>query len=187
MGDAMMMKRTAKFSECKRYRYRLGRYWEPSKPYVIFCLLNPSTADAYKDDPTIRRCINYAIRWQYGGLEILNIFAYRATNPKDMKSAPIDPIGIGNRSAFSDASKHVRQHYIDLYKKNEYCFDNVPVICGWGTHGGYKDQGEKALEWIHVDGCSAFALDTTKDGFPKHPLYLKADLLPSVYEGRKRQ
>ena len=181
----MLMKMTAKFSSCNRYRYKLGRYWDNTKPRVIFCLLNPSTADAYKNDPTIRRCINYAIRWQYGGLEILNIFAYRATNPKDMLSSPIDPVGEYNHDAFKQAIKQTRDHFNEI---NEYENDyyNPRVICGWGTHGTHQDQGEHALDWLEREGATILALDTTKAGLPKHPLYLKADLLPSPYSGRKR-
>lgn len=89
------MKKTAKLSDCRTYRYELWRTWDESKPYAMFIGLNPSTADETEDDPTIRRCINFAKTWGYGGLCMTNLFAYRATQPEDMKRAS-DPIGNKN-------------------------------------------------------------------------------------------
>ena len=89
------LKNTAKLSECRKYRFALWRTWDDSKPYVMFVGLNPSTADETTDDPTLTRCINYAKSWGFGGVCMANIFAYRATEPSDMKAAT-DPIGSEN-------------------------------------------------------------------------------------------
>ena len=90
--DGAGMEKGARFSESRTHRYALWRIWEKGAPMVMFVGLNPSTADETQDDPTIRRCIDFAKRWGYGGLYMLNIFAFRATNPKDMKAAA-DPVG----------------------------------------------------------------------------------------------
>lgn len=89
------MKKYATLSEDRKYRYTLTRIWDETKPKVMFIGLNPSTADETKDDPTIIRCINFAKSWGYGGLEMTNLFAFRATNPKVMKNEK-EPIGKDN-------------------------------------------------------------------------------------------
>ena len=94
-SKAQALKNTAKLSECRKYRFALWRTWDDSKPYVMFVGLNPSTADETTDDPTLTRCINYAKSWGFGGVCMANIFAYRATEPNDMKAAT-DPIGSEN-------------------------------------------------------------------------------------------
>lgn len=81
------MNKGAKFSDCRKYRYTLWRIWNESEPCVMFIGHNPSTADEKEDDPTIRRCINYSRDWGYGGLYMVNLFAYRATDPKDLIAA----------------------------------------------------------------------------------------------------
>ena len=89
------MKKTAHISKCKQYRYALWRQWDEAKPYVLFVGLNPSTADAVEDDPTLRRCMGYARDWGYGGVCMANLFAYRAAEPKVMMAAK-DAVGPQN-------------------------------------------------------------------------------------------
>src|ERR1019366_6557448 len=93
------MQRNAILSDCRRYRFELWRTWDDllndGNGYAMFVGLNPSTADETEDDPTIRRCTDYAQRWGYSGLCMTNLFAYRATLPQDMRGAP-DPVGEGN-------------------------------------------------------------------------------------------
>lgn len=89
------MKPDAKFSECRKYRYALWRTWDETKPHVMIIGLNPSTADETKNDSTITKCINFAKSWDYGGLCMANLFAYRATKPSDM-IASNDPVGTDN-------------------------------------------------------------------------------------------
>ena len=90
------MERGAKFSLDRVYRYRLWRFWDKRKGIVLFIGLNPSTADEKVNDPTIRRCIGYAMDWGYGGMLMGNIFAYRNTYPETLKICGVDPIGIEN-------------------------------------------------------------------------------------------
>ena len=89
------MLRSAAFSPCRRYRYCLSRVWNPKLPSVMFVGLNPSTADEQEDDPTVRRCIGFARNWNFGGLILVNLFAYRSTDPADLLRVD-DPVGPGN-------------------------------------------------------------------------------------------
>lgn len=177
----------AAISSDGRYRYRLWREWrrhplpsqwdmwtdEAGKPIVdgtgeqlgepkscVFIMLNPSTADGAQDDPTIRRCVGFASAFGYDRLEVLNLFAYRATNPKELLELndSDDPVGPSNRAAFD--------HVLDG------AFPVGTIICAWGCHGAHLGQDETALGWI--GDRKRFALGLTKDGHPKHPLYLPA-------------
>lgn len=143
----------------RRYRYLLWRGWEVNKPYVVFIGLNPSTADKITDDPTIRRCINYAKAWGYGGLYMVNLFALRATDPLEMM-AHADPVGIGN----------------DGYIK-QVCCDATMVVAAWGTNGPHLGRASDVCKMVRPLHC----LTTTKNGQPGHPLYLKKDLKPVPY------
>lgn len=157
---------SASFSECKKYRYSLTRIWDESKPKVMFVMLNPSTADAEKDDPTIRRCIGFAKSWGYGGLYVCNLFAYRATNPKELLRVH-NPFGDQN-------IWHTRQ-----------LFDKVEIVlCAWGNEGivnricGKGNEYENlyyAYEKLHF-------IELSNSGIPKHPLYLKSTLKPQRLE-----
>lgn len=118
--------------------------------------LNPSTADENLDDPTIRRCINFAKDWGYGGMYMGNIFAYRSTDPKNLKKVD-DPIGEDNDKWLIDL-----QDTCDL------------VVLAWGTNGTLMDRNEQVIEMFETPHCLALS----KDGHPKHPLYLKKDLKP---------
>lgn len=89
------MIKSAIISECGKYRYSLSRIWDENKANVLFIMLNPSTADGDVDDPTIRRCIGFAKSWGYGGIYVGNLFAYRATDPKELLKVE-NPIGFEN-------------------------------------------------------------------------------------------
>lgn len=144
------------FSSCRTYRYALWREWIGGDGYAMFVGLNPSTADETQDDPTIRRCIAYAKAWGYSGLCMTNLFAYRATQPEDMKSAT-DPVGPEN----------------DAYLKTLAEGAGV-IVAAWGvhgTHGGRHNAVRAMLPGLH---CLAL----TKDGHPGHPLYLRKTLTP---------
>lgn len=150
---------SASFSPCRRYRYDLWRRWEPG-PYAMFIGLNPSTADETQDDPTIRRCINFAKAWGYSALCMTNLFAFRATDPRDMKAEP-NPFGVDN------------QHH--LLK----CASNAGVvIAAWGVHGTFANGDLAAKDWLARAGIRLHHLGLSKDGHPRHPLYLKADCKP---------
>ena len=164
----------ATFSPCRRWRYSLRRIWDDESRQLIVVGLNPSTANECTDDPTIRRCIGYARQWNLGGLIMLNLFAFRATSPKDMLAAD-DPIGPDNQDAFTEA----------------VCIrsaDKVPfVLCAWGAHGAYMDQDETALGWLHTMlDIAPHCLGLTKDGLPRHPLYMPKDAKPMPYDGRPK-
>lgn len=146
---------TAVFSPCRRYRYELWRRWAKG-PAVAFVCLNPSTADETQDDPTVRRCINYAKAWGFGAFCMLNLFAYRATDPAEMKRQA-DPIGPANdRAIFAVCN------WVNL------------VVAAWGVHGTHQDRHRWAIKNL----ANLHHLGLTKDGHPRHPLYLQKDLKP---------
>lgn len=155
------MKTGATFSPCRTWRYVLWRVWNEALPKVAFIGLNPSTADEMQDDPTIRRCMGYARSWGYGGIHMLNLFAFRATDPKDMK-ASFDPVGPENG------------RYLILW-----CASAQLRVAAWGAHGEFKNRGAdvRSLLW----DMDLHHLGLTKAGHPKHPLYLRADLNPISY------
>lgn len=143
------------FSECRTWRYALTCNWNATAGVVAFIGLNPSTADATNNDPTVRRCINYAKSWGFGGMVMLNLFGFRATVPRDMKAAR-DPVGPGNDKIIA-----------------EQCRRAAKVIAAWGVHGAHHDRAEHVTRIVipHQVWC----LGTTKDGHPRHPLYVRAD------------
>jgi len=153
------MERSACFSECREYRYTLHREWDSGAPFVLFIGLNPSKADEKKDDPTIRRCISFSKDWGYGGLTIVNLFAYCSHDPNELFKT-IDPIGPKNDS--------IIKKYISKAEK---------IILIWGNHGDFLKRNEKILKLIKKPFC----LKINKNGSPAHPLYLKAILKPVPY------
>lgn len=148
--------KNAIFSTCRDYRYVLWRQWTKGCS-VVFIGLNPSTADETKDDPTIRRCISYAKEWGYSGIFMLNLFAYRCTNPKELRLVE-HPIGIEN----------------DRYLE-KYLSISLNIAC-WGTGGLQENRGQKVIELLGRENL--MCLGQTKDGHPKHPLYLKKGIVP---------
>lgn len=151
----------ATFSPCRTWRFRLERRWSAG-PKCAFVLLNPSTADETKDDPTIRRCIGFAKAWGYGGLVLGNIFALRSTDPRGLYSAA-DPIGPGNDAALMDIANEVGLGHF---------------ICGWGIHGAFQGRGAAVLDRLREAGHFPKALRVTAEGFPGHPLYVAASTVP---------
>lgn len=128
----------------------------------VFIGLNPSTADEHESDPTVRRCINYAERWGHGRLIMLNLFAFRATDPKRMKIVP-DPIGPDNdRTLIATAALAIQSGGI--------------VVAAWGAHGGHLNRAAAVRTLLAP--FSLHYLTLTKAGEPGHPLYLKGDLKP---------
>lgn len=144
---------SAVFSPCRRYRYALSRQLDSTgRGTCAFIMLNPSTADASRDDPTIRRCMGFARGWGYHRLEVRNIFAYRSMNPTQLASAE-DPVGESNDRALREASRAS-----DL------------IICAWGAWRGGWERSRRVLEIL--GGVDLYCLGATKDGHPRHPLYL---------------
>ena len=154
------MNRDTIFSPDRLYRYTLWRQWD-ERPFCMFIGLNPSTADETKDDPTIRRCIRFAKDWGYGALCMTNIFAFRATDPQVMR-AQFDPIGPDN----------------DTYL-NRIGSEAGIIIAAWGVHGAHHGRGKIVHNWFED---RLHHLGLTKDGQPKHPLYLKATSQPVAWK-----
>jgi hypothetical protein len=157
------------FSPCQKYRYDLWRVWKQDESfpfafldhrYCMFIGLNPSTADDNQDDPTIRRCIQFAKDWGYDALCMTNLFAYRATLPLVMKMQGA-PIGELNDETLIKISKNAGI-----------------VVAAWGNHGNFMGRGEQVKKMIP----NLHALAVNKDGSPKHPLYLRADLKPFPFQ-----
>lgn len=143
----------------------LTRVWAPGPRFCVFIGLNPSTADERVDDPTVRRCILYARAWGFDAMRMLNIFAFRATDPADMKAEP-DPVGEGNDEALF-----------------QYTRDASMVVACWGAHGTYLGRGVKVRRMLEPT-VELHALALTKSGHPGHPLYLRADLKPFSLGGQ---
>ena len=136
------------------YRYLLRRKWDDNAPKITFVMLNPSTADANQDDPTLRKCIHFAKSFCCGSLEVVNLFAYRATNPRELKRVP-DPVGSRNNCYLQLATRRA-----DL------------IVVAWGTKGIFHKRNEEVLNLISGKQ-PLHCLGLTKDGHPRHPLYLK--------------
>lgn len=145
------------------YRYELSRRWADG-PAATFIMLNPSTADATLDDPTIRKCIGFAKRWKMGGIFVVNLFALRSTNPDALKTH-VDPVGIENGVVIHDAVVRSRV-----------------VIVAWGTKGNLMNRDDKIIELLEMVGRDPLCLGITKGGFPKHPLYVSYETIPIRYK-----
>lgn len=146
----------ARFSRCGSYRYTLEREWKQGSGRVLFIGLNPSTADHKQDDPTIRRCVGFARDWGYAAMEIVNLFAFRATLPKDLKLAA-DPVG----------------KYNDKWIKAAHQKADLTIAC-WGNDGQFKERDKQVLQHLQKLHCIAMNRSTR----PTHPLYLRASLQP---------
>lgn len=161
------MESSAILSDDGVYRYHLRRTWSSlwaKERTVCWVMLNPSTADETVDDPTIRRCMGFAKRWGYGGIEVVNLFALRATNPAELSRHP-DPIGPDN----SDTIRRVLG------------FGDVGlVVVAWGAwldahpHIRPPRLNVEALHRRHRTDPMV-CLGLTRSGAPRHPLYVPAD------------
>ena len=147
----------AEFSPCRTWRYALWREWGAG-PFVSFIGLNPSTADETVNDNTVSRCIKFAEYWGFNGMRMLNIFAFRATDPARMKRAK-DPIGPDNDQA-------ILRYLMD--RRNRL------IVACWGVHGSHMSRGWEVRKKL-LEGWNLKCFGTTKAGAPKHPLYLPSD------------
>lgn len=148
------------FSEDRVYRYLLRRRIGVQRTTCLFIMLNPSTADEKRNDPTVSRCIGFAKHWGFGRLEVCNIFAYRATDPKELYSYYDGKLIIG-----PDNDMHIR-HAVDRADR---------VVCAWGNHGVLFDRGIFIREAIMLQDKFPLAFKITNKGQPIHPLYQKRD------------
>jgi len=141
------------------YRYSLARMWHRSRPVATFVMLNPSTADHLEDDPTVTRCMKWARSWSCGGLLVVNLFAFRATDPADLHQA---------HKAGTDV----------VGPRNDVCVRAAGlvatgsgglVVVAWGAHAARYPSRVRQTR-LNLTGASLMALDTTSDGHPVHPL-----------------
>ena len=154
MAD-LFLERDAVISGCGQYRYLLRRTWDHKQPRSLFVMLNPSTADADIDDATIRSCIRLSKSFGHGSFEVVNLFAFRSTDPHGLK-VTADPVGAEN-----DHSIEAAKHRCDL------------VICAWGAHQMAEQRASHVKGMLRSGRPAIFCLGKTKAGYPKHPLYIK--------------
>lgn len=155
------MIREASFSQCGQYRYALWRQWDRGGPTVLFVGLNPSTADHMRDDPTVRRCIGFARDWGFGRLVVVNLFALRSTSPRALRRAP-DPVGPRNDRWIARLAA-----------------DAELVIAAWGALGNYRDRARLVTSTL----SDLYCLGRTRDGSPRHPLYVRRDAARQRFDG----
>lgn len=158
----MAEERTAIFSMDDQYRYTLRIVWDARLALCQFVGLNPSTADEMKDDPTLRRVKEFARMWGYGGIIMTNIFAFRSTDPKPLYSMEKKAVGGYNDKWLVDTSTHCDR-----------------VIAAWGVHGQLIERGKQVAAMLGPK--KLYCMGLTAEGFPKHPLYLKRELVPKPY------
>lgn len=150
-------------SRARLYRYLLTRIWDPAVRPVVFVMLNPSTADAFEDDPTIRRCISFAKREQAGGLVVVNLFGLCSTDPRALLYDP-DPVG-----RYNDAFVRQATGQSDM------------VICAWGAAGVTGDRGREVTRALTARRVALQCLGRTSTGQPRHPLYLPGTAVLEPY------
>lgn len=161
------IEKTAVLSDDELYRYALTRRWGPGELGVLWIMLNPSTADATVDDPTIRRCMGFTKTWGYDHLAVVNLYALRATKPIHLLHHP-EPVGQMNDSTIRD---FVEDGSYEL------------IIAAWGSHLCHDGRDKAVLEEF-TPGYFFDCLGTTMSGAPRHPLYVRGDRpsLPYNYD-----
>jgi hypothetical protein len=160
-GDAAS---TAVYSDCERYRYSLTRIWDEGGDRVLFVMLNPSTATELQNDPTVERCERRARALGFGAFRVCNIFAWRDTDPKNMRRAE-DPVGPENDSTIADA-----------------CDWAEVLVCAWGTHGEHLNRGPLVESLMRRTNRDLNHLGLSKAGHPKHPLYIAYSQKPEPWK-----
>lgn len=166
------MIRSAIFSTCRTWRYVLVRIWDASLPLLNPISLNPSTADELTDDPTVRRWIGYAKRWGFGGVVLTNVAAWRATDPFRMLGAMrdgVDVIGPDNDVWIRTMARLAVR-------------SDGQVILGWGVHAEVLGRARTVPAMLRFLGLELHCLGLTKDGYPKHPLYLPRSVRREPYD-----
>lgn len=162
LGDDKFNPVQATLSVCGAYRYSLMRQWDGTAQKCCWIMLNPSTADAFQDDPTIRRCMAFAKAWGFGGIVVVNLFALRSANPAALLSHA-DPVGPEN-------DEHIRRWIGALSL----------TIAAWGAEGKLRNRAAAIMAMARGAGAALNYLRKNKDGQPGHPLYLPSSLKPQV-------
>lgn len=153
----------ARFSRCRSWRTLLWRRWDAGRPVANFLMLNPSTADEVQLDPSCTRARIYAERWGFGGLIVTNLFAWRATDPGDMKAAR-EPVGRGNDAAILAAAGEAGL-----------------TVCAWGNHGAHLERSRRVVALLRGARIDLHVLKLNGGGEPAHPLYLRGALRPKLW------
>ena len=167
------LERSAVVSDDGVHRYMLTRRWAPG-PLLPFILLNPSIADSTTDDATVRRCMSFAQHFGCSGIRVGNIFAHRDTDPHILPRL-VDPIGLDNPKWIMHLVKVTREE--DPF---------LPVVCGWGVLGGLRGGHERMMRTLRDVNAPTACLGVTKEGYPKHPLYIANGTPLQPYEGTIR-
>jgi len=154
----------AVFSPDERYRYSLKRVWDTSRPNALFVMLNPSTADEMKNDPTVERCERRARANGFGSFGVVNIFAWRATDPRELLRAE-DPVGSENDRAILEKANWADQ-----------------IIVSWGAHGEFQQRGTAVARLLLSTGNELYHLGLTKAQQPRHLLYVAYARQPIAWE-----
>jgi ribosomal protein S27AE len=152
--------KSALISPCGQYRYSLLRRWngQARTPLLAFVMLNPSTADAYLDDPTIRRCMRFGHREGYGGIVVYNLYGWRSADPKSLLTCT-DPVGPWSDQILQGAAEQAAD-------------DGTPIVAAWGANAR---PGRVTDVLALLRGSDLRCLGTTAQGHPRHPLYVKGD------------
>jgi len=162
-GDA---ESEAVYSDCERYRYSLTRIWDAGGARVLFIMLNPSKATEVQNDPTVERCERRARVLGFGGFRVMNIFAWRETDPRLLRAAAA-PVGPDNDRLLIEALP-----WADT------------VIAGWGVHGAHLDRGPRVEAMLRDAGAELHCLGLSKAGHPRHPLYIAYATPTQVWQAR---
>ena len=147
----------------RQYRYQLWRTWDPDRPVLCWIMLNPSTAVEVQDDPTVRRCVQWGRNLGFGGIVVVNLFAWRTSYPAELARVP-DPVGSGNDAAILTAARTAGM-----------------VLCAWGNNGSLRGRSREVRVLLADAEIACHALRVGKTGEPAHPLYLGYDLQPQVF------
>jgi hypothetical protein len=166
----------ARFSDDMTMRYRLARSFTPfspeverlnGSPRVVFLLLNPSIADAFQLDPTVKRCVAFATSWGADVVEVVNIFALRSTDPNELYKRTW-----GLRGDHQDNDREIVAA----------CTGAFRVVAGWGKHGALDHRGRTVRTLLcHHHGIKLHHLGLNQDGSPKHPLYIRGGTEPQEW------
>ena len=154
----------AVYSDCETYRYALTREWDAGGRKLMFVMLNPSTASELKNDPTVERCERRARALGFGAFRVTNLFAFRATDPADLRAAA-EPVGPDNDSALREGAAWADQ-----------------IVAAWGVHGTHLNQAAGVTGLLRAMDVPLFHLGLTRDGHPRHPLYVSYAQRPVAWQ-----
>lgn len=163
------MKRDNMFSSDRQHRVKLWREMDPANSaFALFIGLNPSTATEREDDPTLRRCMSFAQSFGCGSLLMMNLFTIRSPEPAVMKAHPMPCVPGANDFCLREAAAEAHI-----------------IIAAWGAHGGHRGRDVEVYRMLtETVGRKLYCLGVTKEGYPRHPLYVKGGTIPQPYPGR---